>query len=206
MSYHHEDLQNAINASLGRPARGYGVPAPIPTGSSPAFDLTGATIVNVPEADISRVHSGITPNVPYKAIHLARSPVWINPPGTAPMFAPPSTSPKFAAAPSSNSNYPIYPIYQAAPRSPSKSSYSSRSISTMGRANASGGGHGPRKTCAICQEDLPASQCARLLPCHHDDFCANCIRSLCASGTARNCPMCRAPFTQFYTPEGIFYA
>jgi hypothetical protein len=70
---------------------------------------------------------------------------------------------------------------------------------TTSRASAVG----PKKTCAICREELPASQCARLLPCQHDNFCIACIRHFCVSGLPKNCPICRAPFVRFHASEGL---
>jgi len=64
---------------------------------------------------------------------------------------------------------------------------------------------GPQKTCSICQDDFPASQCARLLPCHHDDFCVRCVKAMVASNaaTSRACPLCRDPFGSYHTKDGV---
>ncbi|KAF8534268.1 hypothetical protein BDD12DRAFT_896447 [Trichophaea hybrida] len=62
-----------------------------------------------------------------------------------------------------------------------------------------------QKTCSICQDDFPASQCARLLPCHHDDFCVQCVKAMLASNaaTSRSCPLCRNPFEAYHTKDGV---
>lgn len=64
-------------------------------------------------------------------------------------------------------------------------------------------GGGPQKTCSICMEDFPASECARLLPCQHDDFCVPCITMMCRGDTPKTCPLCRVPFHQYQNGRQI---
>jgi len=67
-------------------------------------------------------------------------------------------------------------------------------------------GGGPHKTCSICIEEFPASECARLLPCQHDEFCVDCVVGLCKSGSGLMCPLCRAPFSQYQAGREVVEA
>jgi hypothetical protein len=208
MSNHEEQLQNVINALFGRPAQGYGgaLQAPPPTPTYPPWDLTDAQLVVIPEAEIPRLDAGFPPAIPYEVIPQARPLAWVNPPGTPGMAIPPSAPPSWAIA----TPYPASAPPRALP-APRPVYVPDNRVSPSGsHDNAGRGGAvvGPKKTCFICREEIPAAQRARLLGCGHDNFCVPCIRHLPmgVSGQEKDCPMCGKSFLYFGAPGGIYNA
>jgi hypothetical protein len=60
------------------------------------------------------------------------------------------------------------------------------------------------KNCSICLEDIPVASIARLVPCGHDAFCNDCIKTMLnhQTGGEKPCPICRTGIEGYSTETG----
>ena len=57
------------------------------------------------------------------------------------------------------------------------------------------------RNCSICLEDIPVASIARLVPCGHDAFCNDCIKTMLnhQTGDSKPCPICRTGIEGYST-------